>query len=186
MRSKFSWKLASSHLLALPVTFGKTLIWVFPSHAFLQVTAYGPGLEKHGVVMNKWADFTVDTRAAGLAPLKVYCEDVEGMRLYSVSFQYILFWLPSTYVAQASYLFGYGQYVTITDMQYLVVGIDKVKLRSCFARKCQEFAVSKADNTPHRLTCQCTQCVGRSNTLFEMKRDLFPAIHVIRMAHNNM
>ena len=71
-------------------------------------------------------------------------------------------------------------------MQYVVVGIDKVKFRSCFARKCQEFAVSKVDKTPHRLTCQCTQCVGRSDTLFEMKRDLFPAIHVIRMAHNNM
>lgn len=31
--------------------------------------------------MNKWAQFTVDTRAAGLAPLKVYCEDVEGKKL---------------------------------------------------------------------------------------------------------
>ena len=45
---------------------------------FLQVVAFGPGLEKHGVVQNKWAHFTVDARAAGLAPLKVYCQDAEG------------------------------------------------------------------------------------------------------------
>ena len=37
----------------------------------LQVSAHGPGLEKHGVTVNKWAEFTVDTRRAGRANLEV-------------------------------------------------------------------------------------------------------------------
>ncbi|XP_013390089.1 filamin-A-like, partial [Lingula anatina] len=40
-----------------------------------KVTAYGPGLEKDGVVANSWAEFTVDTRKAGRAPLKITCYD---------------------------------------------------------------------------------------------------------------
>lgn len=38
----------------------------------------GPGLEKSGVVLDKPATFTIDTRKAGKAPLKVYGEDVNG------------------------------------------------------------------------------------------------------------
>ena len=44
---------------------------------FLQVTAHGPGIEKHGVTVNKWAEFTVDTRRAGRANLEVSCIDAE-------------------------------------------------------------------------------------------------------------
>lgn len=44
---------------------------------FKQVIAKGPGLEKTGVVANKWAEFTVDTRAAGKATLNITCFDVE-------------------------------------------------------------------------------------------------------------
>ena len=39
------------------------------------MTASGPGLQKTGVTVNKWAEFTVDTRAAGKAPLDVSCMD---------------------------------------------------------------------------------------------------------------
>ncbi|XP_025106447.1 filamin-A-like isoform X3 [Pomacea canaliculata] len=42
-----------------------------------RVIAKGPGLEKTGVVANKWAEFTVDTRAAGKATLNITCFDVE-------------------------------------------------------------------------------------------------------------
>nr|AKS48135.1 filamin-like protein-1 [Mytilus coruscus] len=40
-----------------------------------KVTAEGPGLAKSGVTVNKWAEFTVDARKAGKAPLKIVCED---------------------------------------------------------------------------------------------------------------
>ncbi|XP_052093714.1 filamin-A-like isoform X15 [Mytilus californianus] len=40
-----------------------------------KVTAEGPGLAKTGVTVNKWAEFTVDARKAGKAPLKIVCED---------------------------------------------------------------------------------------------------------------
>lgn len=43
-----------------------------------QVVASGPGLEKNGVVQGQPALFTVDTRKAGKAPLKIYGEDVNG------------------------------------------------------------------------------------------------------------
>ena len=43
-----------------------------------QVIAKGPGLEKNGVVTNKWAEFTVDCRSAGAkAPLHISCMDVD-------------------------------------------------------------------------------------------------------------
>lgn len=42
-----------------------------------QVIAKGPGLEKTGVVINKWAEFTVDTRSAGKATLNIQCMDVD-------------------------------------------------------------------------------------------------------------
>jgi filamin len=43
-----------------------------------RVTAKGPGLEKTGVVANKWAEFTVDTKLAGApAPLVITCMDVD-------------------------------------------------------------------------------------------------------------
>lgn len=37
----------------------------------LKVKAQGPGLEKTGVAVNKPAEFTVDARSGGKAPLKV-------------------------------------------------------------------------------------------------------------------
>ena len=43
-----------------------------------QVVASGPGLEKTGVVANKWAEFTVDTKLAGApAPTHISCMDVD-------------------------------------------------------------------------------------------------------------
>ncbi|XP_059165585.1 filamin-A-like isoform X3 [Physella acuta] len=42
-----------------------------------KVIAKGPGLEKTGVQTNKVAEFTVDTRAAGKAPLVISCMDVD-------------------------------------------------------------------------------------------------------------
>ena len=46
--------------------------------SFDQVIASGPGLEKNGVPQGQPANFTVDTRKAGKAPLKIYGEDVNG------------------------------------------------------------------------------------------------------------
>ena len=40
-----------------------------------QVFASGPGLEKNGVTVNKWAEFTVDATQAGKAPLHVAAMD---------------------------------------------------------------------------------------------------------------
>ena len=37
--------------------------------------ASGPGLEKNGVTVNKWAEFTVDATQAGKAPLHVAAMD---------------------------------------------------------------------------------------------------------------
>ncbi|XP_056000448.1 filamin-A-like isoform X18 [Ostrea edulis] len=42
-----------------------------------KVTAFGPGLEKTGVVQNKWTEFTVDAKKAGKATLNVSCLDVD-------------------------------------------------------------------------------------------------------------
>ncbi|KAK3102524.1 hypothetical protein FSP39_011943 [Pinctada imbricata] len=42
-----------------------------------KVIAKGPGLQKTGVVLNKWAEFTVDARKAGKAPLHITCLDVD-------------------------------------------------------------------------------------------------------------
>ncbi|CAL1528168.1 unnamed protein product [Lymnaea stagnalis] len=52
---------------------------IIPAQAFNagKVIAKGPGLEKTGVQANKLAEFTVDTRAAGKAPLLISCMDVD-------------------------------------------------------------------------------------------------------------
>ncbi|XP_061187564.1 filamin-A-like isoform X11 [Saccostrea echinata] len=42
-----------------------------------KVTAFGPGLEKSGVVQNKWTEFTVDAKKAGKAALNISCLDVD-------------------------------------------------------------------------------------------------------------
>jgi filamin len=39
------------------------------------VIAKGPGLEKSGVIVSKWAEFTVDVKKAGKAVLKIACID---------------------------------------------------------------------------------------------------------------
>ncbi|XP_066474120.1 filamin-B isoform X1 [Tiliqua scincoides] len=43
-----------------------------------KVRAYGPGLERTGCIVNNPAEFTVDTKEAGNAPLKIYAQDGEG------------------------------------------------------------------------------------------------------------
>ncbi|OCT57973.1 hypothetical protein XELAEV_18002841mg [Xenopus laevis] len=43
-----------------------------------KVKAYGPGLEKTGLAINKPAEFTVDAKLGGKAPLKVSVQDSEG------------------------------------------------------------------------------------------------------------
>ncbi|XP_028249805.1 filamin-C-like isoform X4 [Parambassis ranga] len=47
---------------------------VFPE----QVKCYGPGLEPVGCIVNKPADFTIDTHGAGRGELKLYAQDAEG------------------------------------------------------------------------------------------------------------
>uniref|UniRef100_A0A5F9DSU4 Filamin B n=1 Tax=Oryctolagus cuniculus TaxID=9986 RepID=A0A5F9DSU4_RABIT len=42
------------------------------------VRAYGPGLEKSGCIVNNPAEFTVDPKDAGKAPLKIFAQDGEG------------------------------------------------------------------------------------------------------------
>ncbi|KAM6470410.1 filamin-B isoform 3-T3 [Liasis olivaceus] len=43
-----------------------------------RVKAYGPGLERTGCIVNNPADFVVDTKEAGDAPLKIYAQDADG------------------------------------------------------------------------------------------------------------
>uniref|UniRef100_A0A8C9ERW4 Filamin B n=1 Tax=Pavo cristatus TaxID=9049 RepID=A0A8C9ERW4_PAVCR len=43
-----------------------------------KVRAYGPGLERSGCIVNNPAEFTVETKDAGKAPLKIYAQDGEG------------------------------------------------------------------------------------------------------------
>ncbi|KAG7498110.1 filamin-C-like isoform X3 [Solea senegalensis] len=47
---------------------------VFPE----KVKCYGPGLEPVGCIVNKPADFTIDTHGAGSGELKLYAQDAEG------------------------------------------------------------------------------------------------------------
>ncbi|XP_071358744.1 filamin-C-like isoform X7 [Trachinotus anak] len=47
---------------------------VFPE----KVKCYGPGLEPLGCIVNKPADFTIDTQGAGRGELKLYAQDAEG------------------------------------------------------------------------------------------------------------
>nr|XP_003410088.1 filamin-B isoform X1 [Loxodonta africana] len=42
------------------------------------VQAYGPGLERSGCIVNNLAEFTVDPKDAGKAPLKIFAQDGEG------------------------------------------------------------------------------------------------------------
>ncbi|XP_041080791.1 filamin-B isoform X1 [Polyodon spathula] len=44
-----------------------------------KVSAYGPGLEKSGCVVNQPGEFTVDAKEAGKAALKIYAQDSEGI-----------------------------------------------------------------------------------------------------------
>lgn len=39
-----------------------------------QVQAYGPGLEKSGCIVNNLAEFTVNPKDAGKAPLKIFAQ----------------------------------------------------------------------------------------------------------------
>ncbi|XP_019753211.1 filamin-C-like isoform X5 [Hippocampus comes] len=43
-----------------------------------KVRCYGPGLEPVGCIINKPADFTIDSRAAGAGELRLYAQDAEG------------------------------------------------------------------------------------------------------------
>ncbi|XP_039204026.1 filamin-B isoform X4 [Crotalus tigris] len=43
-----------------------------------KVKAYGPGFERTGCIVNNPADFVVDTKEAGNAPLKIYAQDADG------------------------------------------------------------------------------------------------------------
>ncbi|KAM6895601.1 filamin-C-like isoform 2-T2 [Xenentodon cancila] len=47
---------------------------VFPE----KVKCYGPGLEPVGCIVNKPADFTIDTHGAGRGELKLYAQDADG------------------------------------------------------------------------------------------------------------
>uniref|UniRef100_A0A8C8AM42 Filamin C n=1 Tax=Otus sunia TaxID=257818 RepID=A0A8C8AM42_9STRI len=42
------------------------------------VKAFGPGLEPSGCIVERPAEFTIDTRGAGKGPLKLYAQDAEG------------------------------------------------------------------------------------------------------------
>lgn len=41
---------------------------------FFQVKAYGPGLEKTGCIVNNPAEFYVDPKDTGTAPLKIFAQ----------------------------------------------------------------------------------------------------------------
>ncbi|XP_062347484.1 filamin-C [Cinclus cinclus] len=43
-----------------------------------KVKAFGPGLEPTGCIVDRPAEFTIDTRGAGKGPLKLYAQDAEG------------------------------------------------------------------------------------------------------------
>lgn len=48
---------------------------VFHTFLFtLQVKAYGPGLEKSGCIVNNPAEFFIDPKEAGTAPLSIYAQ----------------------------------------------------------------------------------------------------------------
>lgn len=49
----------------------------------IQVIVFGFGLEKLGVVQNKWIEFTVDVKKAGKVLLSVSCLDVD-LKLVSI------------------------------------------------------------------------------------------------------
>lgn len=46
---------------------------------YFKVKAYGPGLKPTGVIVNKPAEFTVDTRMAGKGQLKIYAQVWPGI-----------------------------------------------------------------------------------------------------------
>ncbi|KPP72462.1 filamin-B-like, partial [Scleropages formosus] len=52
--------------------------WAPRKASRIRVKAYGPGLEKTGCIINKPAEFTVDARDAGKAPLKIFAQDADG------------------------------------------------------------------------------------------------------------
>ncbi|XP_075690052.1 filamin-B isoform X2 [Rhinoderma darwinii] len=57
------------------------MAYIQPAHGDFspdKVKAYGPGLEKSGCIVNNPAEFYVDPKDAGTAPLKIFAQDVEG------------------------------------------------------------------------------------------------------------
>uniref|UniRef100_UPI00358F87F3 filamin-C-like isoform X2 n=1 Tax=Myxine glutinosa TaxID=7769 RepID=UPI00358F87F3 len=53
-----------------------------PQNCFPEkVKAYGPGLSPSGCVVEQATEFTVDARAAGNGPLKIYAQDTEGKKV---------------------------------------------------------------------------------------------------------
>ncbi|XP_055382224.1 filamin-A isoform X2 [Condylostylus longicornis] len=54
------------------------MAYIYPKTEFFpeKVKAFGPGLEKNGVVIDQPVSFTVDTSNAGSAPLEVFVQDV--------------------------------------------------------------------------------------------------------------
>lgn len=98
------------------------LIHLLPLSTF-QVTAKGPGLERTGVVPNKYAEFTVDARAAGKAPLHISCMDVDykpvevqvtgtGVENILASFMYLLY-PPFSFTLLTSVYFSVHCYVSL-------------------------------------------------------------------------
>uniref|UniRef100_A0A8C4QEV7 Filamin C n=1 Tax=Eptatretus burgeri TaxID=7764 RepID=A0A8C4QEV7_EPTBU len=53
-----------------------------PQNSFPEkVKAYGPGLSPSGCIVEQATEFTVDARAAGNGPLKIYAQDAEGKKI---------------------------------------------------------------------------------------------------------
>lgn len=46
--------------------------------------AYGPGLERTGCIVNNPAEFTVETKEAGKAPLKMYAQVKSQRQLWEI------------------------------------------------------------------------------------------------------
>lgn len=49
---------------------------------WLQVKAYGPGIEKSGCLVNQPAEFTVDAKDAGKGPLKITAQVRETQKTF--------------------------------------------------------------------------------------------------------
>lgn len=62
-----------TELQPMPHCFWKCAHLTLSLHLF-QVKAFGPGLEPVGCIVNKPAEFTIDSRGAGKAELKIYAQ----------------------------------------------------------------------------------------------------------------